>query len=192
MEHHIRRIDVMASLSVTAVLLLTATAWGDDLRVQVKQNTAQLTPYQVFEITLQHNGNYESPLWDVVIDVALTSPSGKAIKVGGFFYGSSKPQKPVVRKTAIKTPGGTREKEVAVWPCEPADLWKARYAPSELGQWTYTWTLRNNKGGKALSPARDGVCQTCHVTIPRHKSRLMLVGETTVACDGCGRILFPA
>lgn len=52
--------------------------------------------------------------------------------------------------------------------------------------------LRNTKRGKALSPARGVVCQTCYVTIPAHKVRLMIVGESTVACEGCGRILFPA
>ena len=51
--------------------------------------------------------------------------------------------------------------------------------------------LRAKKGGIALSPAKDGVCQLCHVKLPSYKSELMETGETVVTCDGCGRILYP-
>jgi hypothetical protein len=113
------------------------------LEVKVTQNTAKLMPYQVLELTFQHEGEYENPTWDVVVDVEFVSPSGKKCTVGGFFYGSSKPQKPVVEKH--KDNQG-RIVEKAIWKCEPADLWKARYAPSELGEWKFHYIFRNNKG----------------------------------------------
>jgi len=123
------------------VLLPVAQARAEDLQVKAAANTAKLMPYQVFEITFQHPGKYGNPNWDVTIDLALTSPSGKKVAVGGFFYGSSKPQKPVL--DASGDPNRTQ------WPCDPADLWKARYAPSELGDWKYAWTFRNAKGASA-------------------------------------------
>jgi len=116
------------------------------LDVKVSQTTDKLMPYQVFELTFRHEGKYENPTWDVAIGVQFTSPSGKKYIVGGFFYGSSKPQKPIIRKH--KDSRG-RIVETAIWPCEPADLWKARYAPSELGEWKYRCVFRNNRGQSA-------------------------------------------
>ena len=53
--------------------------------------------------------------------------------------------------------------------------------------------LRRTKGGRPLAPMRDGVCQICHVTIPRHKITIAEGGQDAVAtCEGCGRILYEA
>lgn len=116
------------------------------IEVQITQNTPQLMPYQVFELTFQHEGKSPDPNWDVTIDVAFKSPSGQKRSVGGFFYGSSKPQKPAIR--AFKDSKG-RERSEATWPCEPADTWKARYAPSEIGDWAFEWAFRNAAGQSA-------------------------------------------
>ena len=110
------------------------------LDVTVQQNTEQLMPYQVFELTFHHRGKYENPTWDVTIEVQFISPTGKKYDVGGFFYGSTRPQKPTVRQS---TDSRGRTSEVAHWPCRPADLWKARYAPAELGNWTFQYVFRN-------------------------------------------------
>lgn len=114
---------------------------GPNLEVTTSQNTDRLMPYQVFELTFRHRQEYRNPTWDVTIDVTLTSPSDKQVKVGGFFYGSSKPQAPIVKQW--KDAQG-RPRTSATWPCDPADLWRARYAPSELGRWTYRYAIRNN------------------------------------------------
>ena len=122
---------------------LAATAGPE---VKVSRNTQRLMPYQVFELTFQYEGKVADPTWDVTIDVAFTSPSGRTVKVGGFFYGSSKPQKPKVREW---TDNRGRKRSSAEWPCDPADLWKARYAPSELGEWAFAWAFRTRGGGSA-------------------------------------------
>ena len=127
-------------------LLCMAVAQAGGLDVKATPNTPRLMPYQVFELTFQHGGKVADPTWDVTIDVAFTSPSGKALKVGGFFYGSSQPQKPKI--TEWKDNRG-RKRTRADWPCDPADLWKARYAPSELGDWAFAWTFRTRDGGTA-------------------------------------------
>lgn len=124
-------------------------AGSEPLVVSVTRNTKKLMPYQVLELTFQHENRYRNPLWDVTIEVTFRSPSAKSHAVGGFFYGSSRPQKPVLRQTEGRR-GRTRT--VAAWPCDPSDLWKARFAPREIGGWTYSYVFRN----KAGSGARGG------------------------------------
>ena len=98
-------------------LIISGPAWA--IEVKTAQNTPRLMPYQVFELTFQHDGKYHDPTWDVTIDVAFTSPSGKKASVGGFFYGSSQPQKPVIRE---HKDGKGRARSDATWPCEPDPL----------------------------------------------------------------------
>ncbi|HHX43766.1 MAG TPA: hypothetical protein GX714_07235 [Chloroflexi bacterium] len=50
--------------------------------------------------------------------------------------------------------------------------------------------LRAKKGGQALSPLRDRICQTCRVTQPSHKVQVVTAGNQVVTCEGCGRILY--
>jgi predicted nucleic acid-binding Zn-ribbon protein len=50
--------------------------------------------------------------------------------------------------------------------------------------------LRAKKGGQALSPLQDRVCQTCRVTQPSHKVQVVVSGNQVVTCEGCGRILY--
>lgn len=118
---------------------------SEPLRVAASTNSTRLMPYQVFELTFQHANQYADPTWDVTIDVDFTSPSGRQYRVGGFFYGSSRPQKPSLGK------GPEPSVKVAVWPCEPADLWRARFAPDELGRWRYRFTFRSPDGRSAES-----------------------------------------
>ncbi len=83
-------------LAAWLVSILAASTPAAALDVKVSQNTDKLMPYQVFELTFQHAGKYGNPTWDVTIEAQFTSPSGKRYTVGGFFYGSSKPQKPII------------------------------------------------------------------------------------------------
>ncbi|NLG29160.1 MAG: hypothetical protein GX557_14715 [Chloroflexi bacterium] len=50
--------------------------------------------------------------------------------------------------------------------------------------------LRAKKGGLALAPLKEGVCQVCHVTIPWHKARSVSQSSAIITCEGCGRILY--
>ena len=140
------RAPVVWALCTLVLWILPGWVAAAALEVKVSQNTDKLMLYQVFELTFQHDGEYENRTWDVTIDVEFISPSGRKQTVGGFFYGSSKPQKPIVRKSPDGR-GGARE--MATWPCNPPDLWKARYAPSEIGQWKYRYVFRNKNGEKA-------------------------------------------
>ena len=137
------RMDGPAVPVAASCLILAAALSAGGMEVEMTQNTDKLMPYQVLELTFRHEGNYQDPTWDVAIDVNLRSPSGKKHTVGGFFYGSTKPQKPVIKETGGR-PGG-----IATWPCDPADLWKARYAPGELGRWKFDYVFRGPNGERA-------------------------------------------
>ncbi len=135
------RSALLASLVLGMALRVASSA--AELVVKAAPNTQRLMPYQVFELTFQHEGQYHDPTWDVTIDVTFTAPNGKKATVGGFFYGSSKPQKPIVKGS------GAKRNEPTLWPCDPADLWKARFAPAELGRWTFAYEFRNARGERA-------------------------------------------
>jgi len=135
-----------ALMTVLAAVAVCGGASAADLSVKVTQNTARLLPYYAFELTFQHDGKYADPTWDVTIDVEFASPTGKKVRVGGFFYGSSKPSKPIITEVPGQR-GRARAREV--WPLDPADLWKARYAPSEPGTWKFSYVFQDQAGNSA-------------------------------------------
>ena len=102
--------------------------------------------WDVFEIDFRHEGTYHNPFFDVEIEVVFTSPTGKAVSVGGFHYGST--EKTEVRRTPLPA-GHHGERVQAEYVLGKPNLWKARFAPGELGRWTYAWTFRAASGGKA-------------------------------------------
>lgn len=112
------------------------------LKVICTQNTDTVSRYSVFEITFQHEREYDNPFFDVTIEVTFQSPSGKSITVGGFHYGSSEPPE-------IRVSEDQRGRRRVEYQFEKQDLWKARFAPQELGQWRYSYVFANNEGGKA-------------------------------------------
>jgi len=131
-----------------AVWLMTGQARAaQSLDVKTTQNTQKMMPYQVFELTFQHEAKYHNPTWDVPIDVDFLAPSGKKARVGGFFYGSSKPQKPIIKEQKVNA---AVSRKTATWACEPADLWKARFVPGELGRWEFHYVFRDNEGRSAV------------------------------------------
>ena len=115
------------------------------LKVEYSQNADTIAKYDVFEIAFQHDVNYAEPFFDVVIDVVFTSPSKERIQVGGFHYGSS--SGPSIRQDEIQTPRGARQQ--VSYHFEKQNLWKARFAPSEPGRWTYDFIFRNADGQEA-------------------------------------------
>ncbi|KPJ61933.1 MAG: hypothetical protein AMS15_05490 [Planctomycetes bacterium DG_23] len=115
------------------------------IEVTHTQNTRTIPLYEVFEITFKHNQRYANPFFDVAIDVTFQSPSGKKITVGGFHYGSAK--RPDVRVQMVETPKGRRREVKYIF--KEQNLWKARFAPSELGLWQYTFVFSNLRGEKA-------------------------------------------
>jgi hypothetical protein len=121
------------------------SAHSRDLKVEYSQNTRTVPRYAVFEITFNHDQECANPFFDVTIDVTFTSPSKKQVRIGGFHYGSSSGATIVTKKT--QTERGERQQ--VSYDFDKQDLWKARFAPSELGRWKYSFVFKNLKGQRA-------------------------------------------
>lgn len=153
----------VAALALAAMKLWFPTretaAQPAALEVSHSQNTARVSPYDVFEITFQHANEYPSPFFDVTVDVVFTSPSGKDVRVGGFHYGSL--EKPEIRVTPAQGRGANRVEYIFA----RQDTWKARFAPSEVGRWTYSYTF-NNAAGESAAGQGEFVCVEGRVKNP--------------------------
>ncbi len=121
----------------------TQNSSGSLLDVKHTQNTNTVPRYEVFEITFKHEKKYANPFFDVTIEVIFTSPSKEQVRVGGFHYGASSGAKIHTRKS------GRGERQQVTYHFDKQDLWKARFAPSQIGQWKYNFTFTNTKGQKA-------------------------------------------
>jgi hypothetical protein len=133
------------SCRLTPEQALTARPAVGALDVQYSQNTAAVPRYEVFELTFKHEAVYTDPFFDVTIDVVFTSPSKEQIRVGGFHYGSS--LKPTIEENNVQTPRGRRQQ--LSYHFDEQYLWKARFAPSEPGRWTYDFVFKNARGHEA-------------------------------------------
>jgi len=120
-------------------------AEGQALKVEQTLNTRTVPKWDALEVAFRHDGTYADPFFDVTIDVVFTSPGGKTARVGGFHYGSA--EKPRIRR--IEPPEGQRGRVRVEYEFGKCDLWKARFAPSEVGTWRYAWTFSNAAGARA-------------------------------------------
>jgi hypothetical protein len=122
------------------------TARSSNFEVEYSQNTKTVPMFEVFEITFKHDVAYEDPFFDVTIDVVFTSPSKKTMRVGGFHYGSSLPPR-IITETSQTTQGERRKTSYRL---DEQNLWKARFAPSQLGEWKYSFVFSDPQGRKAF------------------------------------------
>jgi predicted nucleic acid-binding Zn-ribbon protein len=51
-------------------------------------------------------------------------------------------------------------------------------------------TLRERRGGIAVSPVIQGVCQTCHIRIPPQEFNELIRGDQLMSCPHCARIIY--
>ncbi|MBW2609782.1 MAG: hypothetical protein JRC68_05500 [Deltaproteobacteria bacterium] len=50
--------------------------------------------------------------------------------------------------------------------------------------------LKERKGGSAISPVIDGVCQTCHMGIPPQQFNNLIKGYSLLTCPNCSRMIY--
>lgn len=131
-------IPVMISI---AVAFAYAQSGESALEVKHTQNTKTVPLHEAFELTFQHDQEYDNPFFDVTIEVTFHSPGGKQVTIGGFHYGSSEPPE-------IHTTEDQRGRRHNRYEFEKQDIWKARFAPQELGEWNYQFTFANSQGMK--------------------------------------------
>ncbi len=144
-----KRIVILSVVLLAAFGAVCQSAWGglskSSLDVKHTQNTKTIPRYEVFEITFQHKGEYENPFADVDIEVVFTTPANEKVRVGGFHYGSSSGVKISTRKDQVNKP----ERQQVNYHFDKRDLWKARFAPRQVGKWRYEFTFTNSEGQKA-------------------------------------------
>ncbi|MHB1296721.1 MAG: zinc ribbon domain-containing protein [Anaerolineae bacterium] len=92
-------------------------------------------------------------------------------------------EQPVLKEQALALRARLREVQ------QERELLRAGVGRSDLALYDQ---LRATKGGVALAPLRDGLCQICRVTAPANKVQIVASGEAVVTCEGCGRILVRA
>jgi hypothetical protein len=138
----------LAFVGVPVALTATASpepvSAADNAIATLTQNSHTIPPYEVLELTFRHEGTYTNPFFDVTIEVVCRSPSGKQFSVGGFHYGSSQPARIKVQTNTTGRAARQVEYQFAA-----QDTWKARFAPAELGPWTFRYTLASVSGAKA-------------------------------------------
>jgi hypothetical protein len=77
--------------------------------------------YRTFEVSIKNDKDYGNKFTDVELNCTYTSPTGKEGHFFGFFDGNA-------------TTG---------------NVWKLRFMPDELGEWTYAWSWSDGTpGGK--------------------------------------------
>lgn len=131
--------------SLIALLAAASLAAAQDPpppAVEHRLNTGTIPRHAVLELDFRHDHAYADPFFDVTIAVTFTAPSGRQVRVGGFFYGSDQPPQIVARTDAE----GRRQVEYRF---AKLDLWKARFVADEVGRWTYAYTFTNAAGAQA-------------------------------------------
>ena len=104
----------------------------------VKADGPSVPQYEKVELTFPYTGSYSNPNDPSQVDVeaVFTAPSGLQQKVPGFFFQDF-------------TRSGSAEKETLTY-VPGSDSWKIRYAPSEIGAYSYVVTLTDATGTTTL------------------------------------------
>ncbi|MBN1676221.1 MAG: DUF5060 domain-containing protein [Kiritimatiellae bacterium] len=108
-------------------------------------NKRRVARYERFELTVDLQGEWDNPFdpGQVSVEAVLTAPSGRTLTVPGFFYQE-------YRRTVRE---GTERYNTVGAPC-----WKVRFAPSEVGE--YSYCLRAVNGGKEIATEPDVLTST--------------------------------
>lgn len=125
MVHYLK--SILVTILACAFVLVPLSASAQTPVVNVTQNAATISQYDIYELTMVNTttATYAHPFDDVTITVVFTSPTGKTYSVGGFGYNFDTTNK-------IYT-------------------YKLRFAPREVGNYTWTLTFVNSGGQFASS-----------------------------------------
>lgn len=112
---------LMRVLITTLILLVASATSLASGRTRAVRRDALVPLYSVFEQSLSWpSATYTNPWEQVTVTMTVRSPSGREVRVGGFYHS--------------------------------AGTWKARLAPSEIGEWTWELVLTDG----AASTGRSG------------------------------------
>ena len=93
-------------------------------------NNSEIARYEKFEITFDLSGDWDNPYdpGQISVDAVFTAPSGTALTVPGFFYQEYR---------------FTQQGRRSVYETIGAPVWKVRFSPIELGEYSCRITVNN-------------------------------------------------
>jgi hypothetical protein len=127
MGHDRQSVGICALLALTlSVSGLGCTDRQDHVRgARTIATVGQVGLYRVFERSFENDYPYANKLTDVELLSIYTTPSGRKIQLVGFFDGDGR--------------GGGDARS--------GNVWRLRFMPEELGQWSYAWSWSDGTPG---------------------------------------------
>ncbi|MCE5238243.1 DUF5060 domain-containing protein [bacterium] len=100
---------------------------------QVTPNLTTVPRFEKLELAVDLGATYDNPFDpdDVALDADFTAPSGKRITVPGFFMVQMRRE--IRNGNEVMAPEGN-------------GVWRVRFAPNEVGKWTWTLRLKDRTG----------------------------------------------
>lgn len=136
---HDRRRWALAGIVCALILVVAATPQLYSALAALGSSSLQQVPrYSLFELTFPYTHSYSNPYDPAVVDVeaVFTAPSGARQSVPGFYFQNF-------------TRSGSAQQETLTL-VSGSDAWKVRFAPSEIGTYTYVVTRKDSSGTTTL------------------------------------------
>lgn len=127
-QHH------LSSLLIFIIFLLAGfSGTANPVFTSVSANSATVSKYQKFELTVNFTASYSNPydFNQINLKCKFTSPTGLVYNVDGFYYQAFNMPQPN-NLVAVGSPD-----------------WRVRFAPNEIGTWTYLLTCTDINGTTA-------------------------------------------
>ncbi|MGD8912014.1 MAG: DUF5060 domain-containing protein [Candidatus Thiodiazotropha sp.] len=103
----------------------TATPTPEPTQTPITPSSDTVGLYRTFEVSIENDNSYSNKFADVELNCTYTSPSGKSWNFYGFFDGDG-------------NGGGD---------ATTGNVWKLRFMPDEIGEWTYEWSWSDGTPG---------------------------------------------
>ena len=122
------------------VVLIAAICWltivNRTQSAEILSNSVEVSLYRIFELPVVNDKTYNNKFTDVELTATYTSPSGNTFEFPGFFDGDG-------------NGGGNYQK---------GNVWKLRFMPNELGEWTYEykWSDTTTGGSGTFNCVAEG------------------------------------
>jgi hypothetical protein len=129
-------------LTISAILLFPAIVGAQTEITSISQNAETIGLYEKFELTFTLSRSYDNPFDPNVVDITVifSKPDGNTVTIPAFFY------KEYDYTNGRYTNGRN--------PC-----WKARFAPSQIGEHTISQIIIVDENGRAtINPHVSFIC----------------------------------
>lgn len=164
----------VALFALTAQSGAAAVASRSSEATPISQDAQSVAQYEKVELTLPLGDSYANPFdpADVVVLAVFTTPSGRSVRVPGFYYQGYQRARDAAGREQLSPDG--------------PGVFKVRFAWGEVGGYRYTVRLRDRRGERAVGGGRFTVKRGASKGYVRRSKRAPLYFE----CDS-GAPCFP-